>query len=137
MSKTTFFKEHLWATASKQVTAPLQCLQTARSLISSCRRTSEIVLNKYWQNPKITANSHHHCHYYHFHYHCKMHLYRLKILLTKFYNNILYCNMIPCLLQLNFVFFLPVCIFLLLYYTFRFLRTVKGVTISLRPSDIV
>ena len=40
--------------------------------------------------------------------------------------------MIPCLFQLNFVFFLPVCIFLLLYYTFRFLRPVKGARISLR-----
>ena len=79
----------LWAAASKQVTVPLQCLQMAKSLISSCRRTGETILSNYWQNPKITAtvhyfhyNSHHHYHYYHFHYHCKMHLYHLKILLT-------------------------------------------------------
>ena len=90
ISKNTFFKEHLWATASKQVTVPLQCLQTTISLISSCRRTGETILSNYWQNPKITAatvhyfhyNSHHHYHYHHFHYHCKMHPYYLKILLT-------------------------------------------------------
>ena len=140
ISKNTFFTEHLWATASKQVTVPLQCLQTAKSLISSCRRTGETILSNYWQNPKITAtvhyfhyNSHHHYHYYHFHYHCKMHLYRLKILLTIVF--IAY-NMIPCLFQLNFVFFLLVCFFLLSYYTFRFLRPVKRVRISLQPSDI-
>ena len=34
IAKNTFFTEHLWATASKQVTVPLQCLQTAKSLIS-------------------------------------------------------------------------------------------------------
>ena len=89
ISKNTFFTEHLWATASKQVTVPLQCLQTAKPLISSCRRTGETILSNYWQKPKITAtvhyfhyNYHHHYHYYHFHYACKMHLYRLKILLT-------------------------------------------------------
>ena len=125
ISKNTFFTEHLWVTASRQVTVPLQCLQTAKSLISSCRRTDETILSNYWQNPKITAtvhyfhyNSHYHYHYYHFHYHCKMHLYRPKILLTKFYNKIFYCNMIPCLFQLNFVFFLPVCIFIILYFSF-------------------
>ena len=76
-------------TASKQVTVPLQCLQTAKSLISSCKRTSETIVSNYRQNSKITAtahyfhyNSHHHYHYYHFHYHCKKHLYHLKILLT-------------------------------------------------------
>ena len=52
-------------------------------------------------------NSHHHYHYHHFHYHCKMHLYRLRILLTI----PLDCNMIPCLFQLNFVFFLPLIFF--------------------------
>ena len=64
-------------------------LQSEKSLISSCSRTGETILSNFWQNPKITAtvhyfhyNSHHHYHYYHFHYHCKMHLYRLKILLT-------------------------------------------------------
>ena len=87
--KNTFFKEHLWVTASKQVTVPLQCLQMAKSLIGSCRRTGETNLSNYQQNPKVTAtvhyfhyNSHDHYHYYHFHYHCKMHLYCLKILLT-------------------------------------------------------
>ena len=48
------FLEHLWATASKQVTVPLQRLQTAKSLISSCSRTGETILSNYWQNPKIT-----------------------------------------------------------------------------------
>ena len=79
----------LQGTSFKQGTVPPQCLQTAKSLISSCRRTGETILRNYWQNPKITVtvhyflyNSHHHYHYYHFHYHCKMHLYRLKILLT-------------------------------------------------------
>ena len=87
--KNTFFKEHLWATASKQVTVSLQCLQTTISLISSCRRTGETILSNYWQNPKITAavhyfnyNSHRHYYYYHFHYHWKMNLYCLKIILT-------------------------------------------------------
>ena len=75
--------------ASKQVTVPPQCSQTAKSLISSCRRTGETILSNYWQNPKITAtvyyfhyNSRHHYQYYHFHYHREMHLYRLKIQLT-------------------------------------------------------
>ena len=45
--KNTFFKEHLWATASKQVTVPLQCLQTAKSLISSCRRAGKTILYNY------------------------------------------------------------------------------------------
>ena len=68
-----------------------------------------------WKNPPVTAadhyshyNSHHQYYYHHFHYHCKMHFYRLKILLTI----PLYCNMISCLFQLNFVFFLPAYIFL-------------------------
>ena len=83
ISKNTFFTEHLWATASEQVTVSLQCLQMAKW------RTGETIFSNYWQKPKITAtvhyfhyNSHHHYHYYHFHYHCKMHLYHLKILLT-------------------------------------------------------
>ena len=41
-------------------------------------------------------------------------------------NHPLYCNMIPCLFQMSFVFFLPVCIFLLLYYTFCFFTPSKG-----------
>ena len=44
-------------------------------------------------------------------YHCKLHLYRLRILLTI----PLDCNIIPCLFQLNFVFFLPAYIFLQSY----------------------
>ena len=47
ISKNTFFTEHLWVTASRQVTVPLQCLQTAKSLISSCRRTGETILSNY------------------------------------------------------------------------------------------
>ena len=89
ISKNTLFTEHLWATASKQVTVILPRLQTTKSAISSCRKTGETVLSNYRRNPKITAtvhyfhyNPHHHYHYYHFHYHCKMQLYRLKILLT-------------------------------------------------------
>ena len=122
----TFFTGNIWATASKQVTVPLQYLQMAKLLNSSCRRTGETILSNYWQNPKITAtvhyfhyNSHHHYHYYHFHYHCKMHLYHLKILLT-----ILLIVIWSRLFQLNFVFFLPVCIFLM-SYTFRFFTPSK------------
>ena len=47
-------------------------------------------------------NSHHHYHHHYFHYHCKMHLYYLSILPRI----PLDCNMILCLFQLNFVFFL-------------------------------
>ena len=89
ISKNTHFTEHLWATASKQVTVIMPCLQTTKSAISSCRKTGETVLSNYRRNPKINAtvhyfhyNPHHHYRYYHFYYHCKMHLYRLKILLT-------------------------------------------------------
>ena len=54
-------------------------------------------------------NSHHHYHYdHHFHYHCKMRLYHLRILLTI----PLDYNIMPCLFQLNFVFFLPAYILL-------------------------
>ena len=53
ISKNTFFTEHLRATASKQVAVPLQCLQTAKSLISSSRRTGETIFSNYWQNAKI------------------------------------------------------------------------------------
>ena len=58
ISKNTLFTENPWATASKQVTVPLQCLRTAKSLISSYRRTGETILSNYWQNPKITATVH-------------------------------------------------------------------------------
>ena len=59
-------------------------------------------------------NSHDHFHFHHFHYHlyhCKIHLYRLRIVLTI----PLDCNIIPCLFQLNFVFFPPAYIFLQSY----------------------
>ena len=76
ISNNNFFIEHLWVIASKQVTVPMQCSQTAKSLISSCRRTGETIMSNYLQNSKITAtvhyfhyNSHHHYHYYHLHYH--------------------------------------------------------------------
>ena len=52
-------------------------------------------------------NSHHHYHYHHFPYHCEMQVYRRRIYLTI----PLDCNMIPCLFQLNFIFFLPAYIF--------------------------
>ena len=138
IAKNTFFTKLLRATASKQVTVPLQCLQTAKSLISSCRRTGETILSNYWQNPKITATVHyfhynsHHYHYYHFHYHCKMHLYRLKILLT-----ILFI-VIWSLVCFNWIlssFYRYAFSFIILYFSI-FLDPVKGVRISLRPSDI-
>ena len=85
ISKNNSLTGHLWATASKQITPPLQCLQTAKSLISPCSRTRETILSNYWQSHKITPtvpyfhyNSHHHYPYYH----RKMPLYRLEILLT-------------------------------------------------------
>ena len=55
--------------------------------------------------------SYHHFHYHHFHYDHKMHLYRLRILLTI----LLDCSMISCLFQVNFVFFLPAYIFFYSY----------------------
>ena len=63
-------------------------------------------------------NSHHHYHYHHFQYHRKMHLYlyRLKIFLTI----PLECNRIPCLFQLDFVFFLPLIFFSSLIPSFPF-----------------
>ena len=112
-----FFTEHFWATASKQVTVPLQGLQTAKPLISSCRRTGKTILSNYWQNPKITATAH----YF---------IIILIIIITIItFITIVKCIFtiwkIPCLFQLNFVFFLPVCIFLLSYYTFRFFTPSK------------
>ena len=138
ISNNNFFTEHLWVIASKQVTVPMQCLQMAKLLISSCRRTGETIMSNYLQNSKITAtvhyfhyNSHHHYHYYHFHYHCKMQLYCLKILLT----------------ILFIVIWSPVCfnwilssfyryVFFFYIILFDFLHPTKGVRISLRPSDI-
>ena len=82
----------------------------------------ELFCGNFWQNPKITAvvhychyNSHRHYHYHHFHYPWKMHLYRLKILLTilfiviwspicfnlsSFYRHIFFSSLIP-----NFYFY--------------------------------
>ena len=51
ISKNTFFTEHLQATAYREVTVPLQCLQTANSLISSYERTGETISSNYWQKP--------------------------------------------------------------------------------------
>ena len=59
-------------------------------------------------------NSHHHYHYHHFPYHCEMQVYRRRIYLTI----PLDCNMIPCLFQLNFIFFLPAYIFVQSYPKF-------------------
>ena len=74
----------------------------------------ELFYSKYWQNPPVNATVHYFHenprHHYHFHCRCKMHLCCLKILLT-----IPLCNIIPCLLQLNFVFILPTYIFLQSY----------------------
>ena len=96
--------------------------------------------SNYWQNPQIASavhyfnyKSHHHYQCHHFHCHCKIHLHCLRILLTIPLN----CNMIPRLFPLNFVCFLPKCIFLQSYSRlYTFLRPVKGLRIRLRPSDI-
>ena len=71
---------------------------------------------------------HHYFHYYHIHCHRKIHLYYLRILLTI----PLDCIMIPCLFQLNFVFFLPLIFFFSLIPNFAFLRPVKGLRIRFR-----
>ena len=138
ISNNNFFTEHLWVIASKQVTVPMQCLQTAKSLISSCRRTGETIMSNYLQNSKITAtvhyfhyNSHHHYHYYHFHYHPKMHLYHLKILLTIFF--IVKWSPVCFNWILSFYWYVFFFYYIIL---FIFLGPVKGVRISLRPSDI-
>ena len=118
ISNNTFFTEHFWATASKQVTVSLQCLQTAKSLISSCTRTGETVLSNYWQNPKMTANSHHHYHYYHFHYHYKMDPYCLKILLTKFYKKIVVIWFPVCFNWILSSFYRSVFFFIIFHFSF-------------------
>ena len=134
----TFFIGNLWVTASKQVTVPLQYLQMAKLLNSSCRRTGETILSNYWKNPKTTAtihyfyyNSHHHYHYYHFYCHCKMHLYRLKILLTILFivkwSSVCFNWILSYFYGYVFFFY---------YILFVFLRPVKGVRISLQLSDI-
>ena len=69
IAKNTYFSEHFVATTSKQVTVPLQCLQTAKLLISSWRRTGETILSNYWQNPTITATVHYFHYNSHHHYH--------------------------------------------------------------------
>ena len=76
-------------------------------------------------------NSHHHFYYRHFLYHRKMHLYRLKILLTI----PLDWNIIPCLFQLNLSSFFPHIFFFSLIPSFSFLRSVKGLRIYLRSPD--
>ena len=125
--------------ASKQVTVPPPCSQTAKSLISSCRRTGETILSNYWQNPKITAtvyyfhyNSHQHYHYYHFQYHCKMHPNRLKILLTILFiliwSPVCFNWNLPCFYRYEIFFYYII--------LFAFLHPVKGVRISLWTSEI-
>ena len=69
-------------------------------------------------------------HYHHFHYHGKILLYHLRILLTI----PLDCNLIPCLFQLNFVFFRQLIFFSSLIPSFPFWRPVKGVRICFRCS---
>ena len=86
-----------------------------------------------WNKITTTAhyfhyNSHHHYHYYHFHYHCKMHLYRLKILLTILFIVIWSPVCFNWILSsfYRYVFFFYYIIF------FVFLHPVKRVRISLR-----
>ena len=77
-------------------------------------------------------NSHHHYRYHHFHCHFKMHVSRLRILLTI----PLDCYMIPCLFQLNFVFSsFGIYLSLALFQAFRLLRPVKGLIIRLWPPE--
>ena len=98
----------------------------------------KLFCNNYWQNPKITAtvhyfhfNSHCHYHYHHFHYHWKMHLYHLKILLT-----ILFI-VIWSPICFNLSSFTSTYFSLVLFQAFHFLCPVKGLRISLQPSDIL
>ena len=121
-----FFTEHFWATASKQVTVPLQGLQTAKPLISSCRRTGKTILSNYWQNPKLTATAHY-----------------FIIILIITITIITFITIAKCIFTIwkipsistEFC-LLFTGIFLLSYHNFHFLRPVKGVRISLQPSDI-
>ena len=120
-----------------KVTDPRACNteKETRTQVFSCK-VCDIFRNTYFEEHLrlllyFQYNSHRHYHYHHFHYHCKMHLYRLRFLLTI----PLDCNMIPCLFQLNFVFFLLAYIFLVSFQAFRLLRTVKGLRICLRPPD--
>ena len=50
-------------------------------------------------------------------------------------NHPLYCNMIPCLFQ-SYLLFTSIYFSIVLFQAFRFLRPVKGLRISLRPSGI-
>ena len=78
-------------------------------MIEMCRLKNVIFIQTFliFVLSRKIINSHYHDHYQ---YHCKMHLCCLNILVT-----VPLCNMIPCLFQLNFVFFLPVYIFLWSY----------------------
>ena len=65
-------------------------------------------------------------------YHCKLHLYRLRILVTISLD----FNIISCLFELNLVFFSSGIYFsLVLFRAFRFLRPVKELRIRLRPPE--
>ena len=50
-----FPKLWLLITSLTNKSVPLQCLETAKSLIGSCRRVGETIFSNYWQNPQITA----------------------------------------------------------------------------------
>ena len=67
------------------------------------------------------CHSHQHFLYHHFQYYRKMHLYCLRILLATPFD----CNMIPCLFQLNLVFFFVADIFLSLIPTLLFFSPSK------------
>ena len=67
----------------------------------------KLFYSNYWETPSVTDVAHYfhyNSHIIDFHYYCKMQLYCLKIYLA-----MLLCNMIPCLFQLNFIFFLTAC----------------------------
>ena len=77
ISKNTFYRTPLGDCFSATNSVPLQCLQTIKLLISSCRRTGETILEQLLA--LLTAavhyfhfhfhNSHLHYQYNHFHYH--------------------------------------------------------------------
>ena len=79
----------------------------------------------------------HHFHYHHFHCNCKMHLYCLRILLT----NLVDCNMILCLFQLNFAYFFRHIIFSSFIPSFLFFtrskRTQNSFTTTGQISDVL
>ena len=128
----------LWLTSSTSKSIPLQCLQTAKFLISSSRRIGETIM---WQllakhsdncDHYFYYNSHHHYHYHHFHYHCKMHLYCLKIVLTI----LLYCNLIPCFFSKILSSFYRLIFLSTVIPNFSLFTPSKRTQIRLRPSDI-